>query len=279
MPTPQLQSIQRRSPLEEAEEGARGFPFDVPTIASLGTLDITSCVSLFVGENGSGKSTLLEALAIQTTLPTVGRVSAMRDKTLGPQQALAKELRLSWAKKSRRGFFLRAEDFFGFSKQLREQKAEAEQELRRIAIDFAEADAYTRNLAMGPHRTTLGAIMSRYGHDLDAQSHGESFLALLRARLTPGGLFLLDEPEAALSPQSQLAFIAMIKDAIDEGSQFIMATHSPILMAIPGAQILTFDSAPPTSVAYEDLEHVNLTRSFLQNPDRYLRHLWPTDPS
>ena len=118
--------------------------------------------------------------------------------------------------------------------------------------------------------------MSRYGADLDAQSHGESFLALLRARLTPNGLFLLDEPEAALSPQSQLAFIAMIKDAIDEGSQFIMATHSPILMAIPGAQIVTFDTSPPETVQYEDLEHVNLTRAFLLNPERYLRHIWPS---
>jgi len=264
---------------EDGEKDARGFPFDVATIATLRRLDITSTVLLFVGDNGSGKSTLLEALAIETGLPTVGRIAAGRDPTLVAQKALANELRLAWAHRTRRGFFLRAEDFFGFSKQLKEQKAEAERELQRVASEFAEASPYARGLAMGPHNATLGAIESRYGNDLDGQSHGESFLALLRARLLPGGLFLLDEPEAALSPQSQLAFIAMIKDAIDAGGQFIMATHSPILMAIPGAQIVTFDTTPPATVAYADLEHVNLTRAFLQNPERYLRHIWPTDTS
>lgn len=272
---PGLQAIQRRR-LGDADDETRGFPFDVPTIASLEALVLSSSVTMFVGENGSGKSTLLEAVAIETSLPTVGRVAAKRDKTLVAQRSLARELRLVWSHRSHRGFFLRAEDFFGFSKQLREQKAEAERELRRVAQEFADASEYARRLAMGPHYATLGAIQSRYGHDLDAQSHGESFLALLRARLTPGGLFLLDEPEAALSPQSQLAFIAMIKEAVDSGSQFVMATHSPILMAIPGAQIVTFDACPPATVAYDDLEHVNLTRSFLQHPGRYLRHLWPT---
>ena len=273
---PQLRAIERRSFVDGDEQDTRGFPFDVPTIASLKKIEIASPVMLFVGENGSGKSTLLEALAIETSLPTVGRMAATRDKNLVQQQKLARELRLAWSGRNHRGFFLRAEDFFGFSKQLREQKAEAERELERVARDFADATEYTRGLAMGPHRATLGAIMSRYGHDLDNQSHGESFLALLKARLTPGGLFMMDEPEAALSPQSQLAFIAMIREAIDAGSQFIMATHSPILMAIPGAQIVTFDTVPPETVPFEELEHVNLTRSFLQNPERYLRHLWPT---
>jgi len=251
-----------------------GFPFDVPTIRSLDTLEFTSPVTLLVGENGSGKSTLLESLAIAAKLPTVGRMAANRDPTLSAQQALAKGLSLSWSRRSHRGFFLRAEDFFGFAKQLRQQRAEHEAELARIALEFADASDYARGLAEGPHRSSLGAMQQRYGNDLDAQSHGESFLALLRNRLVPQGLYVLDEPEAALSPQSQLGFIAMVKDAIDKGGQFIMATHAPILMAIPGAQIVTFDRTPPENVLFDDLEHVNLVRAFLKDPSQYLRHIW-----
>ena len=114
----------------------------------------------------------------------------------------------------------------------------------------------------------------RYGEYLDANSHGESVLKLFQSRLVPGGLYLLDEPEAALSPQSQLAFLAMIKDSVDDGSQFLIATHSPILMAIPGATIFSFDQCPVGEVEFEDLEHVNLMRDFLARPERFLRHLW-----
>jgi predicted ATPase len=106
----------------------------------------------------------------------------------------------------------------------------------------------------------------RYGEDLDANSHGESFLKLFQSRLVPGGLYLLDEPEAALSPQSQLAFLAMIKDSMDDGSQFLIAT--------PGATIFSFDQCPVGEVEFEDLEHVNLMRDFLARPERFLRHLW-----
>jgi predicted ATPase len=114
----------------------------------------------------------------------------------------------------------------------------------------------------------------RYGGDIDHNSHGESFLLLFRSRLVPRGLYLLDEPEAALSPQSQLAFIAMIKEAVDQGSQFVVATHSPILLAIPGAMLLSFDRAPAARVAYDELESVRLFREFVESPERFLRHLW-----
>lgn len=117
-------------------------------------------------------------------------------------------------------------------------------------------------------------IVRRYGENLDAKSHGEGFLQLFQARFVPDGLYLLDEPEAPLSPQRQLALIAMMKDMIEQRSaQFVMATHSPILMGFPGAQIVTFDVVPPCVVKYEDTEHVRLTRDFLSNRESFLRHL------
>jgi predicted ATPase len=113
----------------------------------------------------------------------------------------------------------------------------------------------------------------RYGLDLDANSHGQSFLRVFRSRFVPGGLYLLDEPEAPLSPQSQLALIAMMRDMVARDAQFVVATHSPILLAFPGARILSFDESPPAELDYDALPHVGLTRDFLNAPERFLRHL------
>jgi len=256
-------------------EGAQRFPFTVPTIATLPDVSLAQPVTCFVGENGSGKSTLMEALAIAARLPAVGRRDPGSDPTLGFQRVLAKHLRLSWGtNRSHRGFFLRAEDFFGFAARMREDRAEMEARLAEIEVEYEGRSPLAKQLARGPAMGSISAMQARYGEDLDHQSHGESFLALLRARLVPRGLFLLDEPESALSPQSQLGFISMVKEAVDQGAQFVVATHSPILMAIPDATILSFDTRPPEVVAYGDLPHVNLMRDFLSQPERFLRHLW-----
>ena len=246
-------------------------------LQGLEAFDLDGPVCCFVGENGSGKSTLMEALAIATGLPTVGAVSASRDRSLEAQGRLARCLKLVWSRRSHRGFFLRAEDFFGFARRLVEMRAEFQEELREIDTKYQDRSELARMLAKGPAKRSLGEMEGRYGEDLDANSHGESFLKLFQSRLVPGGLYLLDEPEAALSPQSQLAFLAMIKDSVDEGSQFLIATHSPILMAIPGATIFSFDHRPVAAVEFEDLEHVNLMRDFLARPERFLRHLWADD--
>ena len=113
----------------------------------------------------------------------------------------------------------------------------------------------------------------RYGADLDANSHGQAFFQLFHSRFVPGGLYLLDEPETPLSPISQLALIGMLRDMLAQEAQFIIATHSPILLAMPGARILDFDVQPVAPAAYDDLEHVKLTREFLADPERFLRRL------
>ena len=259
-------------PDEPGRDG--GFPFDIPALQGLEALELTTSVTFLVGENGSGKSTFLEALAAATGLPTVGSQSANRDPTLGPQRRLGKAMRLSWRKKIHCGFFLRAEDFFGFAKRLAEMRKEFQDDLVRIDEEFKDHSELARMLARGPASGSIAAMEQRYGEDLDANSHGEGFLKLFQARFVPGGLYLLDEPEAALSPQSQLAFMAMIKDMMEQDSQFLIATHSPILMATPQATIYSFDERPVRAVAYEELEAVNLTRDFLNSPERFLRHLW-----
>jgi predicted ATPase len=254
-----------------------GFPFSVPSITALERLELTEPVTLFVGENGTGKSTLLEALAIAAELPAVGAAPLANDATLAAQRRLADHLRLSWTARDHRGFFLRAEDFFGFQKRVARERSESEKEMRRVDEELAGSSAWARGLAKGPHRSSLAESGRRYGAQPDAASHGEAFLNLFARRLVPGGLYLLDEPEAALSPQSQLGLLGMIKRAIDAGSQLVIATHSPILMATPGATILSFDLPPIRPVRFEDLESVTLVREFLQAPERYLRRIW-ADP-
>lgn len=249
------------------------FPFQLPIIANLDRWLFTQPVTFLVGENGSGKSTLLEALAIATERIAVGSEDLGRDASLAGLQELGAALRLTWNQKTRRGFFLRAEDFFGYAKRIAALAAEAECELERVDEEYADRSDYARGLARGPHARTLAEIRALYGDGLDAQSHGESFLKLFASRLVAGGLYLLDEPEVPLSPLRQLALLAMLRDAAVDGSQFVIATHSPILMALPGAEIWSCDSAPMERTAWEDLEHVTLTRSFLNNPERYLRRL------
>ena len=249
------------------------FPFDVPAIETLPELTFDRPVTIFVGENGSGKSTLLEALAIGARATTAGTADAADDNTLAGVRALADELRLSWATRRHRGFFLRAEDFFGFARRMATLRAELEAGLREVEAAYADREEYARSLAMAPFHKELGELRRRYGDGIDTRSHGEAFLTFFRDRFVPGGIYFLDEPEAPLSPSRQLAFLALVGEAVAAGSQIVMATHSPILLACPDAAIWSFDTAPIRRVAYEDLEHVTLTRDFLNDPGAFLRHL------
>jgi predicted ATPase len=254
------------------------FPFTVPAVRTLEQVDLSFPVTFFVGENGSGKSTVLEAIASLASLPAVGSAEVSSDATLALQRSLTTGFRLVWSKRTRRGFFLRAEDFFGFVKRLARMRTELTDRLNEVEHEFADASDYARGLAAGPARASLAELTTRYGEDLDANSHGETFLRLFKARLVPGGLYLMDEPEAALSPKSQLGLLALIAETVAQGGQFIIATHSPILLAYPGAAIYSFDTLPIARTHYAELEHVNLTREFLTQPERYLRHLVEPPP-
>jgi predicted ATPase len=255
------------------------FPFTVPVIRALESLPLVSAVTFFVGENGSGKSTLLEAIAAAARLPAVGSADLDADATLEAQHQLAEALRLVWSRRTKRGFFLRAEDFFGFAKRLSQMRSEFLRRLEELEVEYADRSPYAKGLAMGPMRRSLAEMEQRYGVDLDANSHGQSFLRLFQSRFVPGGLYLLDEPEAPLSPQSQLGLIAMISDMVAQDAQFIIATHSPILMAYPGATIVSFDEVPASVVEYGSLESVRLVREFLVAPERYLARITATPGS
>jgi len=245
---------------------------NLPGILSLDEMPFSSPVTLFVGENGSGKSTLLEALARTLALPAIGADDTARDATLRSVDPLAHSLRLTFSRKPPRGFFLRAEDFFGFTRRVSRMQDELRADLARVEEEYAGCSEFTKGQAKMAYASSLAELNERYGVDPDAQSHGESFLSLFHSRIQPGGLYLLDEPEAPLSPISQLSLISLILER-EKDSQFIIATHSPMLMAYPGASIWCFDDAPPVCRTYDQLENIQLMKDFLNQPERYINRL------
>ncbi|RFB16846.1 ATP-binding cassette domain-containing protein [Bacillus sp. HNG] len=236
--------------LAEKMHNVREYPFSIPSIRGLDQLDFHNRVTFFVGENGSGKSTLLEAIAHQCGFNTGGggRNNFYTFEDAAP--ALSDYIRLSWMPKINQGFFLRAESFFQFASYLDQ---------------LAEEDPTFNYQGYG-------------GKSLHEQSHGESFLSLFLNRFGAQSLYLLDEPEAALSPARQLAFLRVIHELASRGdAQFIIATHSPILLGYPGAQIYNFDASPIEEIAYEETEHYQITMGFLNRRERYLEELFRED--
>lgn len=216
-------------------------PFTVPILSNGFPLSVSTPVTFLVGENGSGKSTLLEGLAWALGFGAHGgnRDHAFTEGAEG--HALGRALQLGWRQRTTEGFFLRAETFHAFSAKLEEK----------------------------------GSTFSSYGgQPLNTKSHGEAFLALFEHRFEDG-LFILDEPEAALSPQRQLAFLRILYNlTAPRSAQFIIATHSPMLLAFPGATVLSLDDGTIREVDYRDTDHFQLTRDFLEAPERFFRHLF-----
>ncbi len=221
-------------------------PFDIPLIRDGLTLSLSTPVTFLVGENGSGKSTLLEALAWSVGFGAQGGNRDHRFDDGVDGSALGRALWLDWRQRTTTGFFLRAETFFNFATYLE----------------------------------TAGSTFSSYGGEsLHLKSHGEAFLALFENRFEDG-LYLLDEPEAALSPQRQLAFLRILHQLTTPRiAQFVIATHSPLLLAFPGATVLSLDGGSIEQVDYHDTDHFRVTRDFLASPERFFRHLFDDSDS
>jgi predicted ATPase len=249
------------------------YPFSLPIFKHFQGIHFSKPVTIFMGENGSGKSTLLEGIAAACQLPTAGGMEMVDDPDLEHTKQLSHSLKIKWKVKTKRGFFLRAEDFISFTKRIKMLRQDAQNELQKIEEDYKNKSAYAKSLASLPHHRTLNELSHFYQNGLETRSHGESFLDFFQSRIHPNGLYLLDEPEAPLSPMRQLSLMSIIIDAVQTGSQFIIITHSPILMGLPNAEIFSFDVHPPQQISYEETQHVQITKQFLEAPERFIKHL------
>ncbi|SHN45982.1 AAA family ATPase [Cryptosporangium aurantiacum] len=235
--------------LADAPPGPPRYPFTLPVVAALrdaGRLELDPAVTFLVGDNGSGKSTLVEAIAVAAGFNPEGGSRNFRFATRATESSLGEYLQLvRGVSKPRTGFFLRAESFYNVATEIER----------------------------------LGSFDGYGGQSLHERSHGESFLDLAAHRFGPRGLYLLDEPEAALSVQGCLALLTRIRDLVEAGSQFLIATHSPVLLASPGARILQIEASGTISpVSYDEAQPVEWTRRFLADPQRYLHYLF-ADPA
>jgi predicted ATPase len=221
------------------------YPFNIRPLQSIDRLDLSSRVTFFVGENGSGKSTLLEAIAIVAGLNPEGGSRNLRFADRPTESVLHDHLRLAWRSRPAWAYFLRAETYFN------------------------TATAYERIAREGRYNAAL--------EELHLRSHGEQFLNAASNVFRPHGFHVLDEPEAALSPYGQLQLMRHIHDAVGEGAQFVIATHSPMLVTFPRARIYEFGDEEIVPVVYEDALPYRLVRSFLESPEEFFHHLLADD--
>ncbi len=226
--------------LKKKVESFKNFPFSIPAIQAIDRLPLDPKVTIFVGENGSGKSTLIEALAMAVGLNPEGGSKNFSFAERPTESTLHEFLRVVRnPKREKSSFFLRAETLFNVSTEV--------------------------------ERSGLW----EYGwEDLHSKSHGEAFLFLIEKRFFPNGLYIMDEPESALSPFRQLMFLKYMNRLVQRGAQFILSTHSPILMAYPKALIYQLDSEGIQKIEYKETEHYQITRSFLEYPEMSLEELF-----
>ena len=218
---------------------------EIPAICSVNTVRFEKPVTFFVGENGSGKSTLLEGIAVAYGFNPEGGTRYFNFSTKDTHSELSQAVSvLKGIKRPRDEFFLRAESFYNVATQIDEYEREQGQYLKYYG-----------------------------GKSLHCQSHGESFLSLVQNRFLGGGLYLLDEPEAALSPQRQLTLLYLIHELVKKGSQFIIATHSPILLGLPDAEIYSLDNGVISGIPYEDADCYRIMKLFINDKDLFLRQL------
>lgn len=246
------------------------FPFNVPGVRFAHNIALDDRVTIFTGDNGSGKSTLLETIGLYLDAPLIGGRIADRQGFEGPK-ALLPYLDIRQVRKPLKRFFFRAEDFSEFLYALKRDRRSNGMHLEELKGEVADSVIEEMNNNMN---RTLKSMYQDYGDTMHAFSHGEAYLKIIGEHISDNGIYLLDEPEAALSPQKQLSLMAYILDMLkSHNTQFIISTHSPILMGMPGARLYEIQEKGIQQVDFRDTEHFRITQSFLNNPEMYLRYL------
>lgn len=242
------------------------YPFNLEWLNSTQEIEFRKPLTFFVGDNGVGKSTLIQAIAIQNQIPQLTNELYENDPEYENISKLSACFNSQWDVKSKNGFFFRADDFISFVRENKKLRKELENELDLLDEKGIDKLAFERQ----PYQNSLAALKRSYPKELHKMSHGQSFLALFKSRLSPNSLYILDEPETPLSPQNQLTLLYMIDEQIKQGSQFIIASHSPILTAYPNADIYSIKSNQIKLIEYEEIENVEFMKNFMADPKRYM---------
>jgi len=251
-------------------ERTNPFPFNIPAVKFAKNIQFKSPVTFIIGDNGTGKSTLLETLAFRLQLPHMDGAGYGK-KGFEAAKAVLPYLKLDWASERSVGFFFRAEDFGDLLNSIDRTDAKLHAQLKDLE---GQVPNHIIQEMKDSANHQLYHVRKDYGQDLQGFSHGEAYLKIMQEKITRRGIFLLDEPEAALSPSKQLSLIYFIHEHLRSNrSQFIIATHSPMLMAYPGATIYEVTEDNMKQVTLEETEHYSITKSFLNKPEMYLRHL------
>lgn len=247
------------------------FPFNIPAVRFARAVGLDQAVTVFVGDNGTGKSTLLESIAYAIDTPLIGGPIGGASPSFAAAKIIKPYMQIDWRREVRKGFFFRAEDFSQFIDNVDREKEKIAMEL--IDLKGKVDDSVIQQMRENMNWASAG-MRKQYGQDMQAFSHGEAYLHILQNRILDRGIFILDEPEAALSPLKQLSLIAFILEVLKgEKAQFLIATHSPILMGLPDAAIYQINEEGLERVAYKETDHYRITKRFLDDPESYLRHL------
>ncbi len=249
-----------------------GYPFIIPLIKNFSELYINNSIIILVGTNGCGKSTFLEIIACGYGINPISLLHDYANEEFKLIKEATKKFSISSTIK-KNGFFFRGEDFIEYIYFLHKSKKEAQDELSLIKEQYKNKSNYARSMAASPHFKTIYEIDNMYKRDLQQLSHGESFIEFFKSRLRENSLYIIDEPEGPLSFINQLALISLIKEYSNKGCQFIIATHSPVLAAIPNADIYELNDCIFNKVPYEELDMIRDLKSFINNPDVFTRNL------
>jgi predicted ATPase len=243
------------------------YPFNLDLFKSEINLDVNAPVTLFLGENGSGKSSLLKLIQsklnlVEIKIPEFDKASKYDAKTVSIRPSLGKL----------KGFFFESLTFINYIEYIKKEIMDSKGNIKRVDMEYKNKSDYAKMMAKSPYSKTIYELENMYSKDLAHSSHGESYLDFFSSRIKENQIYLLDEPETPLSTQNQLSLTAMIMAATKRGCQFIIATHSPIIAAIPQALIYEINNDKFVKTEYDEIESIQMLKQFLNNKEQFLRY-------